>query len=640
MSPETTPVLEVRGLSRFYGRRRHRIEAVRRVSLSVGRGEIFGLIGPDGAGKTSIIQILAGVLSADGGSASVAGIDVAADPEAVKRRIGYMPQGLGINLYDSLTVDENIEFFRELRQLPNDIYRKNRAALLGMTRLTPFLDRRAANLSGGMRQKLALICTLIHLPDVLLLDEPTTGVDPISRQDFWQIIRRVVEERQATVLLSTSYMDEAERCQRIALLHAGAVVAEGTPQAVREEATGRYATMTVEPQREALEVLRRRADVVATEVFGEEIHVQFTGELRAIESELTRRGIAIRQLAIHEPDLEDVFLEVLREPQQQVHTRFRLVSSKGSSSPSAIECANVTRRFDSFTAVADVNLDVRRGEIFGLLGPNGAGKTTLIKMMCGLLQPSAGTIAIAGARLDGRVRRAQHRVGYMSQRFSLYRDLTVRQNLRLYANLYDVDMGVCDEMMARLGLEAFASRLAGDLPVGLRQRLSLLCAVLHGPPIVFLDEPTSGVDPHARRIFWELIYSLSRESGITVVISTHYMDEATHCDRLGLMGQGRLIAVGSPFELRERSERRSGHLLVIRAPSLRVAQNVVLGRDPDAVLYGDSIHVRSADADADRIVLSELLAKAGVAGARVDAPPLSMDETFIDFIRSEEPVHA
>jgi ABC-type multidrug transport system ATPase subunit len=639
MNTETAPILEVRGLSRFYGRRRHRVEAVRGVSLSVGRGEIFGLIGPDGAGKTSIIQILAGVLSADGGSASVAGIDVAVDPEAVKRRIGYMPQGLGINLYDSLTVDENIEFFRELRQLPDETYRKNRADLLGMTRLTPFLDRRAGNLSGGMRQKLALICTLIHLPDVLLLDEPTTGVDPISRQDFWQIIRRVVEERQATVLLSTSYMDEAERCHRIALLHSGAIVAEGTPQAVREKATGRYATMTVEPQREALEVLRCRADVVATEVFGEEIHMQFTGELRAIESELTGRGIAIHQLAIHEPDLEDVFLEVLREPQQQAPTRFRLLSSNDSSAY-AIECVNVTRRFETFTAVAGVNLEVRRGEIFGLLGPNGAGKTTLIKMMCGLLRPSAGSIAIAGTRLDGRVRRAQHRVGYMSQRFSLYRDLTVRQNLRLYANLYDVDTGVCDEMMARLGLDAFASRLAGDLPVGLRQRLSLLCAVLHGPPIVFLDEPTSGVDPRARRIFWELIYSLSRESGITVVISTHYMDEAEHCDRLGLMGQGRLIAVGSPAELRERSERRSGHLLVIRAPLLRAAQDVVLARYPDAALYGDSIHVRSADADTDRIALSELLAKAGVAGARVDTPPLSMDETFIDFIRREEPAHA
>jgi len=639
MSAEAGPVLSVRGLWRSYGRRRHRVQAVRDVSLAVERGEIFGLIGPDGAGKTSIIQVLAGVLSSDRGSASVDGIDVAAAPEAVKQRVGYMPQGLGVNLYDSLTVDENIEFFRELRQLPDDVYRKNRADLLGMTRLTPFLDRRAGNLSGGMRQKLALICTLIHLPDVLLLDEPTTGVDPISRQDFWQIIRRVVEERGATVLLSTSYMDEAERCHRIALLHAGAVVAEGTPQAVREKATGRYARMTAEPQREALEILRRRPDVVATEVFGEAIHLQFTGELRAIESELTAHRIVIRQMAVHEPDLEDVFLEVLREA-QPAQPGFRLVAANGSTTPLAIECVNLTRRFDSFTAVADVNLRVRRGEIFGLLGPNGAGKTTLIKMMCGLLQPSAGSIAIAGVRVDDSRSQGRTRVGYMSQRFSLYRDLTVKQNLRLYADLYAVDMRVCADMVARLGLEPFASRLAADLPIGLRQRLSLLCAVLHGPPIVFLDEPTSGVDPHARRIFWELIYSLSRESNVTVVISTHYMDEAAHCDRLGLMGQGRLIAVGSPGELKETSERRSGRLLAIRTPALRAAQDVVAARYPAAVLYGDSIHVRSGDPDADRVALSELLANAGIGGVHVDVVPLSMDETFIDFILSEEPAHA
>jgi len=637
VDPEPQPVIDIRRLSRAYGWLTH-MDAVRDVSFTVKRGEIFGLIGPDGAGKTSIMQMLAGVLTPQGGSASVDGLSVVRDSERVKERVGYMPQGLGSNLYDSLTVEENIEFFRDLRRLPPEVYQRNRAELLAATRLEPFLDRRAANLSGGMRQKLALICTLIHLPDVLLLDEPTTGVDPISRQDFWQIIRRVVEERQATVLLSTSYMDEAERCHRIGLLHAGAIVAEGTPQTVREKATGRYATMTVEPQWQALEILRRRPDVVATEVFGEEIHVQFTGELRAIESELTGHRIAIRQLAVQEPDLEDVFLEVLRET-QPAQPQFHLNSPNGSSSPIAIECADVTRRFDSFTAVADVNLQVPRGEIFGLLGPNGAGKTTLIKMMCGLLQPSAGRIAIAGVGVDGRVKQGRTRVGYMSQRFSLYRDLSVRQNLQLYADLYDVEMRVCLDMMARLGLEPYASRLASDLPIGLRQRLSLLCAVLHGPPIVFLDEPTSGVDPHARRIFWELIYSLSRESGVTVLISTHYMDEAAHCDRLGLMGQGRLIAVGSPGELKAMSERRSGQLLAIRTPALRAAQDVVLARYPEAVVYGDSIHMRSADPDVDRLALSELLTRAGVGGIRIEAIPLSMDETFIDFIRSEEPVH-
>jgi ABC-type multidrug transport system ATPase subunit len=637
MSPDARAILEARGLWRHYGRGRRRVEAVRNVSLSVARGEIFGLIGPDGAGKTSIIQMLAGVLSLGGGSACIDGIDVTRAPEAVKQRIGYMPQGLGINLYDNLTVHENIEFFRELRKLPEAIYRRNRADLLHMTRLDPYLDRRAVNLSGGMRQKLALICTLIHLPDVLLLDEPTTGVDPISRQDFWRIIQRVVEERQATVLLSTSYMDEAERCHRIALLHAGAIVADGKPQDVRARARGKYATLVAEPQPDALAILRLRADVEATEVFGEEIRLQFSGELRALEAGLLGQGIAIRELAVHEPDLEDVFLEELR--QRQPSPSFRLAAPRGSPAAVAIECVNVTRRFDAFTAVDNVSLRISRGEVFGLLGPNGAGKTTLMKMLCGLLQPTAGTIAIAGAPVDGRPK-GHASVGYMSQRFSLYRDLTVAQNLRLYADLYGVDMNACVDMTARLGLAPFASRLTADLPAGLRQRLSLLCAVLHGPSMVLLDEPTSGVDPQARRVFWDLIYALSRESGITVLVSTHYMDEASHCDRLGLMGQGRLIAVGSPNELRRLSEQHSGRLLAVRTPALRAAQDVVLPRYPDAVVYGDSIHVRSADPDADAHALFELLAGAGVGGVRVDPIPLSMDETFIDFIRSEEGVHA
>jgi ABC-type multidrug transport system ATPase subunit len=637
MTPDTAAILEARGLSRCYGRGRHRVDAVRNVSLSVARGEIFGLIGPDGSGKTSILQMFAGVLSPDGGAAAVDGIDVVRSPEAVKQCVGYMPQGLGINLYDNLTVRENIEFFRELRKLPRSTYERNRADLLHMTRLEPALDRRAANLSGGMRQKLALICTLIHLPDVLLLDEPTTGVDPISRQDFWRIIQRVVEERQATVLLSTSYMDEAQRCHRIALLHAGAIVAEGTPQAVRASATGRYATLMAEPQQEALSILRRRADVTAANVFGEDIHLQFSGELRAIESALTAGGVEIRQLAVEEPDLEDVFLEVLRE-RQPVQPAFHLAASIASSAPVAIDCVNVTRRFDSFTAVDHVSLEIGRGEIFGLLGPNGAGKTTLIRMICGLLPPTSGTIAVAGSAAGGPASRS--RIGYMSQRFSLYRDLSVMQNLRLYADLYGVDMHACAEMAARLGLAPFLSRLAADLPVGLRQRLSLLCAVLHGPSMVLLDEPTSGVDPQARRVFWDLIYSLSRESRITVLVSTHYMDEAAHCDRLGLMGQGRLIAVGSPGELRRRSEEHSGRLLAVRAPSLRDADAVVRPRYPDAVLYGDSIHVRSANPDADVLALSNLLARAGVGGARVVPVPLPMDETFIDFIRSEEGAHA
>ena len=577
MDPDA-PVLSVRDVRRTYGRWR-KVEAVAGVSFDVARGEIFGLIGPDGAGKTSLIQILAGVLRLHGGSASVSGLDGRADGEAVRRIVGYMPQGLGSNLYESLTVHENIEFFRDLRQLPADDYERNRTELLTATRLEPYLDRRVSQLSGGMRQKLALICTLIHLPPVLLLDEPTTGVDPISRREFWQIINRVVTEAKTTVLLSTSYMDEAERCHRIALVHNGRIIATGTPDAVRHRATGRFAHITAAPQTVAVTALRGRPDVQSTEVFGDEIHVQFDGALRDIEQDLTSRGVAIASSSIHEPQLEDAFLQVVGLHERLAGACSFPRATTGERGPSIV-CRDVTRRFGTFTAVDRVQLEVRPGEILGLLGPNGAGKTTLIKMMCGLLAPSDGHITVAGVDVAANRQRVWTAIGYMSQRFSLYSDLTVRQNLRLYTDLYGVTSAAFEELATRLGLDPVMRRLARDLPSGVRQRLSLLCAILHRPPIVFLDEPTSGVDPLARRVFWDLIYSLSREAEVTVVVSTHYMDEAAHCDRLGLMHAGRLVAVGSPASLRGQTERAHG------------------GR------------------------------------------ALSMDEVFIDFIERAEPIHA
>jgi ABC-2 type transport system ATP-binding protein len=510
--------LSVRDLRRTYGRWR-RVEAVAGVSFTVAPGEIFGLIGPDGAGKTSIMQVLAGVLKLHGGSATVKGLDVRANGEAVRRLVGYMPQGLG--------------------------------------RLEPFLDRRVAQLSGGMRQKLALICTLIHLPSVLLLDEPTTGVDPISRREFWQIIERLVATSGTTVLLSTSYMDEAERCDRIALLHGGRLLAIGEPDAVRRQARGRFVHISAEPQTLAVACLRTMPDVGSTEVFGDELHVQFDGELRDIENNLIAHGVAIASTAIHEPALEDAFLQMLPLP-EPLAARWRFPRVTSSREGPSISCVDATCRFGTFTAVDRVGLDVSAGEILGLLGPNGAGKTTLIKMMCGLLPPTGGRITVAGIDVTADRERVRSAIGYMSQRFSLYSDLSVRQNLRLYTDLYGLPGDASTELAATLGLNPVMSRLAKDLPSGVRQRLSLLCAILHRPPIVFLDEPTSGVDPQARRVFWDLIYALSRESGVTVVVSTHYMDEAAHCDRLGLMDAGRLVALGSPAALRGECQRHAG----------------------------------------------------------------------------------
>jgi ABC-type multidrug transport system ATPase subunit len=639
MNGAATPVIEAAGLWRSHGRRRKRVDAVRGVSFQAGRGEIFGLIGPDGAGKTSVIQMLAGVLEIHKGCAKVDGIDVAADPETVKEHVGYMPQGLGVNLYESLTAAENIEFFRDLRKLPEDLYQRNRTELLTVTRLAPFVHRRARELSGGMRQKLALICALIHLPDVLLLDEPTTGVDPISRQDFWQIIWHIVQERKVTVLLSTSYMDEAERCHRIGLMHAGELIRQGDPEDLKATVSGRYARIVATPQREAVKMLQRRSDVLSTEVFGQEIRIRLAGNLDVIESELVSEGIQVREAEERRPGLEDLFAQLLVSGKQEkasLGTRpQRLAVSAMVQSHAA------TRRFGNFAAVDSVDLTIERGEIFGLLGPNGAGKTTLIKMMCGLLEPTSGAIRVAGFDIKSQKEMVWPRIGYMSQQFSLYGDLTVMQNLRLHSDLYNVTSPRFVEMTESLGLATYKSHLARDLPPGLRQRLSLLCAVLHGPPVLFLDEPTSGVDPVARRTFWDLIYELSRESGVTVLVSTHYMDEAGHCDRLGLMDRGRLVAVDTPENLKSTSEKRSGRLLAVHTHDFGHAFDVVRSAFPDAFLYGDRVHLRSTHPDYDREKLQELLLAREVADAVISEPPLSMDEAFIDFIRcAEEAVHA
>jgi drug efflux transport system ATP-binding protein len=569
-------VIEARGLTRTYAR--GRIRAVTDVSFDVDRGEVFGLIGPDGAGKTSLLQILAGVLRADRGAVTVAGIDVLRDPEGVKDRIGYMPQGLGLNLYDTLTVAENIEFFRDLRRVPRARYQDNRDRLLHMTRLGSFLDRPAGKLSGGMRQKLALICTLIHLPDVLLLDEPTTGVDPISRRDFWTIVHTLVVSRGVTVMLTTSYMDEAERCHRVSLMHAGTFIASGTP---------------------------------------DELGRSLGGE--------TRRT------------LEEIFIHHLTrdQPAPAPASLGAPTTADGVGGPT-VRAERLTCRFGDFTAVDEVSLEVRAGEIVGLLGPNGAGKTTFIKMLCGLQVPTAGTAMVAGH--DVRRERASVRasIGYMSQRFSLYRDQTVRENLRLSAGLYGLDGAVAtrrmDALLAGLGLTDVADRLPLALPLGLRQRLALASAILHEPRVLFLDEPTAGVDPLARRQFWALVHGLAHQGGVGVLVSTHYMDETVHCDRLGFMHQGRLVGLGQPDELTKQAERTGGPMVSVQSPEFARAFVLVRERIPEAMLYGRRIRWQSRRPEEDIGEVTAVLGAAGAA-AQTEIQPLSMEDTFVSVLR-------
>jgi len=652
MAPQPTPsstdrnVIRVADLHKHYAR--GKVQAVRGVSFDVHRGRVLGLIGPDGAGKTSIIQILAGVLSADAGSATIAGIDVLHKPEQVKPLIGYMPQGLGLNLYDTLSVAENIEFFRALRLVPDAAYRENRARLLAMTRLAPFLDRPAGKLSGGMRQKLALICTLIHLPDILLLDEPTTGVYPLSRRDFWTIIHDLVTRRGVTVLLSTAYMDEAERCHHVLLLHQGEVIAAGAPDALAAGVTGRLVAIGGAPPQAVAHAAANWPEAESIALYGAETHVLLRDSATDIDSRLGAAGITHAQVRDIAANLEDVFVQRLVERQTIGADSARLTApavNHNADVAAPVHTTQLTRRFDSFVAVERVDLDVRPGEIFGLLGPNGAGKTTLIKMLCGLLPASDGRADVAGLDLGNSAARRQlrDRIGYMSQRFSLYRDLTVSANLELYAGLYSLPRAQrrarITRLLADLRLTDYAERRTQALPLGLRQRLALAAALLHEPRLLFLDEPTSGVDPVARRQFWDIVHALAREQGITVLVSTHYMDEAEHCDRLALMHQGRLAAMGSPTELKDRAAADGGPAVVVTAHAFERAYPLLSEHFPGAMLYGRRIQWQSRSAAADVATAQALLQAAGVE-ASVGSQPLTMEETFIYFIAQAEAQHA
>lgn len=632
-------IIRVADLRKRY--QRGRVPAVEGVSFEVRKGRVYGLIGPDGAGKTSILQILAGVLSADSGAAHLAGIDVLARPEAVKPLIGYMPQGLGLNLYDTLSVEENIEFFRALRQVPERRFRENRDRLLAMTRLAPFLARPAGKLSGGMRQKLALICTLIHLPDLLLLDEPTTGVDPISRRDFWTIIQDLVTNRGVSVLLTTSYMDEAERCNFVGLMADGEIIAAGAPDKLIAEMPGRLQLVGGALPQSLIRILEQWPETESVALFGEQAHLLLADDSIDVAARLQQAGVAQPVVRDIPAGLEDVFVHHVMRKRAAARALGAdlagLVADPPPMQDSPIRTEGITCRFGDFTAVDAVSLEVHPGEILGLLGPNGAGKTTLIKMLCGLQKPSAGRAQVAGLDLGARgARRAlRGRIGYMSQRFSLYRDLKVAANLDLYAGLYGLPAEMrrqrIEGLLAGLGLAQYAERRTVSLPLGLRQRLALACALLHEPRLLFLDEPTSGVDPVARRQFWDWVHLLAQEGGITVLVSTHYMDEAEHCNRLGLMHQGRLVALGAPAELKAAAEGQGGPMVAVQAHDFAEAYQRLHARFPDAMLYGRRIQWQSPEPEPDIEITRAMLAEAGIE-ARVSRQGLTMEEAFVHFV--------
>ncbi len=448
------------------------IKALQDVSFTVGKGEVFGLIGPDGAGKTSMFRILCTLLLPDAGTATVDGFDVVRQMKDIRRRVGYMPGKF--SLYQDLTVGENLEFFATLFGTTVDEgYDSIRAIYSQIER---FRDRKAGALSGGMKQKLALSCALVHQPSVLFLDEPTTGVDPVSRKELWDMLG-TLKERQITIVASTPYLDEVRRCERVAFLSEGRVMGIDTPEVILDR-------------------------------------------------------------------FKDIFAPPPPAPPS---------APEGAVGGAIIEVSHLVKAFGTFHAVDDISFSVKKGEIFGFLGANGAGKTTAMHILTGLNQPTSGTGQVCGYDIRTQYEDIKRHIGYMSQKFSLYEDLTVAENIRLFAGIYgmkdDEIARKTDELLDRLQFADHKNDLVGSLPLGWKQKLAFSVSIFHEPGVVFLDEPTGGVDPATRRQFWELIYEAASR-GITVFVTTHYMDEAEYCDRISIMVDGKISAMGTPEELK------------------------------------------------------------------------------------------
>jgi len=564
MKDNSGPVVSGHGIRKIFRGGEHVVTALDNISLQITPGTVSALVGPDGAGKTTLMRLLCGLLLPDGGVLKVLGMDVSVDPQSIQSRIGYMPQRFG--LYDDLTVQENLDLYADMHGIDMDSRSQRYPQLMDMTGLGRFTDRLAGQLSGGMKQKLGLACTLVRSPDLLLLDEPTVGVDPLSRRELWNIIHHLVQDEKLTVLMSTAYLDEAENCDQAVVLSQGKVLTQGHPKIFSRTAAGRVFLIQPEEGQLARNLQSRLLDhAEVADALPEGGCVRTV--LREVPPDaagLKLNGIVYPSAKSEQPNFEDGFMLLLQKDRiaEGVSGTLKLGKTFNSSAGEiVIEVRDLVRRFGEFTAVDHVSFDVKRGEIFGLLGPNGAGKTTTFRMLCGLLAASSGSLRVIGQDLRFARASARQRIGYVAQKFALYGQLSVTENLDFFASAYGLRgkrrQERLDWAIQQFELSALMYTPSERLPGGYRQRLAMAAALMHEPEVLFLDEPTSGADPLARRGFWRRITGLA-EQGVTIVVTTHFMEEAEYCDRVVIQDAGRILAQGAPAEIRRYGSRSDG----------------------------------------------------------------------------------
>lgn len=544
-------LVSIEGLSKVFDHEPQ--PALDSINAVIPKGQIVGMAGPDGAGKTTLIRLIAGLLLPTQGQIKVAGFDTVKDTASISNIIGYMPQKFG--LYEDLTVIQNLNLYADLKGVIGEERTKSFEKLLAFTALSPFQDRLSGALSGGMKQKLGLACALLGKPTLLLLDEPSVGVDPISRRELWKMVHELIQEGM-TVVWSTAYLDEAERCNSVILLNEGKLLYHGAPGELTKRVDGRTFKLTdIKGSRRAvLEKALNLDNVLDGVIQGSDVRI-VVQEIKTplIDVHALDGGNTIK-IEPTPPRFEDAFMDILGGGPGGKSVLAEITPRITTQREHIIEAENLTKKFGSFTAANEITFSVRSGEIFGLLGPNGAGKSTTFKMLCGLVKPTLGKASVLGLDLQEAPGKARQQIGYMAQKFSLYGNLSSLQNLNFFSGIYNLvgaeKKKIVKEMIDIFDLKAHLDVSSSDLPLGFKQRLALSCAVMHHPVVLFLDEPTSGVDPITRREFWNHINGLV-ERGVTVMVTTHFMDEAEYCDRIALVYRGKIINMGTPDALKE-----------------------------------------------------------------------------------------